>query len=147
MMRWPKLAASHFVRTSLKQEASGNISENRPVNRNWYLFVLLLCLVLMWEVSVDLSSCITSGTQMLRGVCFYPQCLMGSFLFLVLTVVFLCVYSAVWWLMLCRETPFHQRWTMRPDKESTQSVFSWPGTKRLSQTHRGGYSEPHTMPN
>lgn len=29
--------------------------------------------------------------------------------------------------MLCRETPSHQKWTMRPDKGSTQSVFSWPG--------------------
>lgn len=40
----------------------------------------------------------------------------------------------VWWWMLCRETLSHQRWTMRPDKEFTQSVFSWPGVQRLANT-------------
>lgn len=29
--------------------------------------------------------------------------------------------------MSCRETPSHQRWTTRPGRESTLSVFSWPG--------------------
>lgn len=65
-----------------------------------------------------------TGTHLPLNISFYPKYLTLSFLFFVLIVVFLCVSSAVWWSMSCRETPSHQRWTMRPDKESTRSVCS-----------------------
>lgn len=46
-----------------------------------------------------------------------------------------CVSSVVWWWMWCREILSRQRWTMRPDKESIPSAFSWPGSE---------YTPPHT---
>lgn len=139
-MRWPKPAASPSVRTSSKQEVSGNSTKNRKVAS-----LSGVCFVLLWEVSTDLSGCITylTITHVPLCICFYLKCFTVCFYFKSLRWYF-SVSSAVWWWMLCRGIPSHQRWTTRPDKECTQSVSSWPGEKCLMNTHRGGYSGPRT---
>lgn len=45
------------------------------------------------------------------------------------------VSSVVWWWMWCRGILSRQRWTMRPDKESIPSAFSWPGSE-YTHTHK-----------